>query len=1312
MDKDFCEYYLGLDIGTNSVGWAVTDTSYNVLRFNNKSMWGVRSFDEGKTAVERRTSRANRRRLERRRWRINLLQDIFAEEVCKVDETFFQRLNDSRYYQEDKKDSSTKNIFFNDNLFKDKDYYKKYPTIYHLRKALIDGNVTDIRLLYLALHHIIKYRGHFLFSGETVNTNYTELLNNLLENIRSINHDKEYSFNNDDVIEVLMKKESKKNKENSLKKIFKFNSNDKLELLSKLLTGASTNVGKMADYEEEMDISYSSSDYDVKRLDINVLGQDICDLVDSGKMIYDAILLSSILDGSANISESKIEVYDNHKKDLKLLKKIVRQHIPSKYNEIFKAKTGLYACYVGHKNSSKRLKRDSENKDGFYNKIKKILKSVEGAEEIISKIDKETFLPLQTNSDNGVIPYQVHLKELNEIINSSKKHFSFLNDSNIEKITSTFKFRVPYYVGPLNKHSEFAWLERGEGKIYPWNFEDIVDEYESARKFIKRMTNKCTYIIGENVLPKNSLLYKEFIALNHLNNLKVNGEKLNKNEKEILIEKLFKNKNKVTVKAIKEFYKEEHGVILSSSDIEGVDSDFSSDLSSYLDFKHKVFKGDDTKLKEKKYIDAVEDIIKSITIYGGEKKLLKKEITTNYKGLFSDEEIENICKLKFTGWGSLSQKLLTETKAVYNGECLNIINIMRKTNYNLQEVLGKEFGFNDKIREINNLGRESKAITYKNYVENTYLSPSVKRAVWQTIKITEEIKKITKKEPAKIFIEMARGSDGSGRTDSRKKKLDKIFESIKDDDIKALKDELDKETDASLQSKKIYLYYLQHGKCAYTGDKIELSDLHNRNIYDIDHIISQSKIKDDSFDNIVLARKIDNARKSDELIADNVVNKMTELWSKWKDNGLMTSEKFSRLKRRNPYTDDELAGFINRQLVETRQSTKAVAEIFKEVYSNSKIVYVKSRNVSEFRRKNDFVKSRLINDHHHAKDAYLNIVVGNVWNTKFTSNVKHWYKKEKSKNFGDRPYYDLLKMYDKDLGENGSVWRAGELGTIETVRKYMQKNNILFTRYAYINKGKLFNQQLVNKNPTVPIKKGIDLKYGGYKSENPAYFSLIQCYDKKGNELRRIEKVPMHLKEKFNKNQDEFINYCKDVLQLKNPTVKIPCIKKNALIVINGFPMHLTGINEEQNLLQVGIQLCLKEEFVKHIVEIENYVAKLKNNSNYINRDNNIKLYNELIVKSRNDLYKKRPACQTETFLKGADKFANLSLQDQCKVILEMLKYFACKPDLSDLSLIGGSKYAGNVTQRKNTLINKDSVILVNQSATGLFEEVIDLLKI
>ena len=54
------KYYLGLDIGTNSVGWAVTDPSYRLERFHKKDMWGIRLFEQADTAEDRRVKRTNR----------------------------------------------------------------------------------------------------------------------------------------------------------------------------------------------------------------------------------------------------------------------------------------------------------------------------------------------------------------------------------------------------------------------------------------------------------------------------------------------------------------------------------------------------------------------------------------------------------------------------------------------------------------------------------------------------------------------------------------------------------------------------------------------------------------------------------------------------------------------------------------------------------------------------------------------------------------------------------------------------------------------------------------------------------------------------------------------------------------------------------------------------------------------------------------------------------------------------------------------------------------------------------------------------
>ena len=184
------DYFLGLDIGTGSVGWAVTNKQYEILRAHGKALWGVRLFDSANTAEERRMFRTARRRLDRRNWRVELLQSIFAEEVMKVDEGFFHRLKESRYLPEDKRDEKGNcpllpYALFVDKDYTDKDYYKQFPTIYHLRKYLMSTNETpDVRLVYLALHHMMKHRGHFLFSGNLQNIRdfenvFMQLLNSL-----------------------------------------------------------------------------------------------------------------------------------------------------------------------------------------------------------------------------------------------------------------------------------------------------------------------------------------------------------------------------------------------------------------------------------------------------------------------------------------------------------------------------------------------------------------------------------------------------------------------------------------------------------------------------------------------------------------------------------------------------------------------------------------------------------------------------------------------------------------------------------------------------------------------------------------------------------------------------------------------------------------------------------------------------------------------------------------------------------------------------------------------------------------------------
>lgn len=171
---------------------------------------------------------------------------------------------------------------------------------------------------------------------------------------------------------------------------------------------------------------------------------------------------------------------------------------------------------------------------------------------------------------------------------------------------------------------------------------------------------------------------------------------------------------------------------------------------------------------------------------------------------------------------------------------------------------------------------------------------------------------------------------------------------------------------------------------------------------------------------------------------------------------LISKRKYERLIRHTELTADELSSFIARQIVETNQSVKATTQLLKRIYPDTEIVYVKAENVSDFRHDNDFVKVRSLNNHHHAKDAYLNIVVGNVYSEKFTKNPYNFIQKN-----GSRRVYNLAKMFDNDIlvkranGKEVLIWNKER--DMSIITKMMSSNDVRVTRKLVEQKGALYD---------------------------------------------------------------------------------------------------------------------------------------------------------------------------------------------------------------------------------------------------------------
>ena len=530
-------YYVGLDMGTGSVGWAVTDESYQILRRHGKAMWGVRLFESAKTAEERRMFRTGRRRLDRRGWRIEILQEIFAEEISRVDPGFFLRMKESKYYPEDKRDiqgncPELPYTLFVDKTFTDKDFHKKYPTIYHLRKMLMETEDTpDMRLVYLALHHMMKHRGHFLLSGDISQvTEFKNTFNQFIENIRNEEMDFEIELD-ESAVQMIEETLKDKNLTRSAKKsklvkgLNAKNVRDKAFLT--LLSGGTVKLSDLFGMEELNEgerpkISFADNGYEEYAAVVEMELGELYYIVESAKAVYDWAILSDILGGSTSVSDAKVRAYEKHKADLKYLKAVVKEYFPKEvYNAVFvesSDKLNNYPAYIGMtKKNGKKVSLEGKrcSREEFMDFLKKNivvkLPDEEAKMYLQSELEKDSFLPKQVNKDNGVIPYQVHKYELKKILDNLGDKIPFLKE-NAEKIEKLFSFRIPYYVGPLRtgngENSKFAWAERkSTEKIYPWNFENVIDVEQSAENFIRRMTNKCTYLIGEDVLPKDSLLY-------------------------------------------------------------------------------------------------------------------------------------------------------------------------------------------------------------------------------------------------------------------------------------------------------------------------------------------------------------------------------------------------------------------------------------------------------------------------------------------------------------------------------------------------------------------------------------------------------------------------------------------------------------------------------------------------------------------------------------------------------------------------------------------------------------------------------------
>lgn len=533
-----------------------------------------------------------------------------------------------------------------------------------------------------------------------------------------------------------------------------------------------------------------------------------------------------------------------------------------------------------------------------------------------------------------------YVAEAEKLLSTQTKYHNEIDDEFIEKYLDLIEKRREYFEGP------------GFGSEYGWD--------QDIKKWYEQMMGKCSYYPNELRAVKEAYSAQLFNLLNDLNNLvlaRPNNEKLTKDEKENLVNNIFKKNKSVTLKSIaKQLDMEEHDIKGYRTNSAG--KPIFTELKIYHDVKKITDK--DTILNNPDVLDSIAEIV---TVYQSPEDIKEELIELNLPLL--QDEIDKLSKLNYSQTHSLSMKLIKQ-----------VIPDLWSTSKN-QMQLFTEMGL--KPQRVTLSGR--KYIPYE-HIDEWILSPVVKRSFKQSIRIVNEIIK-KYGMPKEIVVELAREKNSQ---DKKKflNKLNKQNAALNREIVEKI------ESKGLVASKSIFnklrLWHLQDGICLYSLTSIKIEDLlENPDHYEIDHIIPRSVSFDDSMNNKVLVKKDENQKKGNMTPFQYFHSSKTSIsYDKFKVHVLQLAkakEKMSRkkmhylLEERDINKFDVQKEFINRNLVDTRYATRELLTLLTSFFKeNDKNVKVKSINGSftDYLRKLwRFKKDRDVDFKHHAEDALI-----------------------------------------------------------------------------------------------------------------------------------------------------------------------------------------------------------------------------------------------------------------------------------------------------------------------------------------------------
>lgn len=566
---------------------------------------------------------------------------------------------------------------------------------------------------------------------------------------------------------------------------------------------------------------------------------------------------------------------------------------------------------------------------------------------------------------SNVFTTSSYRKELVKLFETQRSFHIELTEKFQKAYLEIFDRKRAYYIGPGNEKSRTDYGVYTTGRL-----ED--GTYRTDDNLFAKLIGKCSVYPEELRASAASYTAQEYNVLNDLNNLTINGRKLEEQEKRTIVENLLKAKQ-VSMRAIIKKAINEDIVTFEGARVDKNEKELFHSFECYRKMRNYL---SEQGLDIKKLTTEELDEIGHVLTLNTERDSIVSEL--NKLG-FNDDVVEALVKFRykngsqFKKWHSFSIKLMQD-----------IIPTMYEQPKEQQTILSEMGVFKTSIEKY----KELESVPVKD-LENQLYNPVVVRSVRVTIRVLNALLK-KYGAPSRVVIEMPRDKNSEEEKERIKKnqnknekELNEIVARIKNEyGIELKQENFRQHKELAL---KLKLWNEQDGKCLYSGRSIPVDELiHNQHLFEVDHIIPLSVSLDDSRANKTLCYHTENQNKK----ARTPYGYLRELtrpygWNQFEAavKDLKERKRIDDKKLRNYlFTQDitridVLKGFISRNLNDTRYASRVVLNVlssfFKAKNTGTIVVSVRGKFTDMMRKNLTLKKNREESYVHHAEDAML-----------------------------------------------------------------------------------------------------------------------------------------------------------------------------------------------------------------------------------------------------------------------------------------------------------------------------------------------------